>query len=126
MLDKARSRPDLLLLLSLVLVIVMYPTLDHGDFRKLTLGTLVFVPLILAAVRLAHRKGWVWPTVLLMAVTLLSGVGSTIYPIPILVGTKWGLLSLCLQLAWLCALRRRLRCDLVQFCEGDKRRDYRE
>jgi len=92
MLDKARSRPDLLLLLSLVLVIVMYPVLDHGDFRKLTLGTLVFVPLILATVRLAQRKGWVWPTVLLMAVTLLFGLASTIFPIPLLVGTKWGLL----------------------------------
>jgi hypothetical protein len=35
MLEKAHSRPDLLLLLSLVLVIVTYPVLDHGDVRRL-------------------------------------------------------------------------------------------
>jgi hypothetical protein len=92
MLDKAKSRPDLLLLLSLVLVILIYPLLDHGDFRKLILGAVMFVPLLLATVRLAERKGWVWPTVLLMVVTLIFGVASTVFPIPILVGTKWALL----------------------------------
>src|ERR1035437_5519934 len=94
MLDKANSRPDLLLLLSLMLVILSYPLLDHGDFRKLILGVLMFVPLLLAAVRLAERKGWVWPTVLLMAVTFIFGVVSTVFPIPILMGAKWALLVL--------------------------------
>src|SRR5271157_6482505 len=92
MLDKAQSRPDLLLLLSLVLVIVMYPLLDHGDFPKLILGVLMFVPLLLATVRLAERKGWVWPTALLMTVTFIFGVLSTFFPIPIIVGVKWALL----------------------------------
>ena len=33
MFDKAQSRPDLLLLLSLLLVILMYPMLDRDDCR---------------------------------------------------------------------------------------------
>jgi len=92
MLKRATSRPDLLLLLSLLLVIVMYPVLDHGDVRRMILGVLMFAPLLLATVRISERKGWVWPTVLLMAVTVLTGVVSTLFPMPTLVGLKWALL----------------------------------
>ena len=92
MLEKTKSRPDLLLLMSLVLVIVMYPLLDHGDVQRAILSGLMFVPLLLATVRLSERKGWVWPTVLLMAVTFLAGVVSTFFPHPTLVGLKWALL----------------------------------
>lgn len=93
MLNKAQSRPDLLLLLSLVLVIVVYPVLDHGDARRLILGVLMFVPLLLATVRLSERKGRVWSPVLLMAVTFLVAVVSTFFPLPALVGLKWALLT---------------------------------
>jgi hypothetical protein len=93
MLQKATSRPDLLLLLSLLLVIVMYPLLDHGDIRRAILGGLMFVPLLLATVRLSARKGWVWPTALLMVATFLTAVLSTFFlSVPALVGLKWALL----------------------------------
>lgn len=92
MLEKAQTRPDLLLLLSLVLVIVMYPVLDHGDVRRSILGVLMFAPLLLATVRLSERKGWVWPTALLMALTILAAVVSMIFPWPTLVALKWALL----------------------------------
>jgi Ion channel len=92
MLQKATSRPDLLLLLSLVLVIVMYPVLDHGDVRRAILGVLMFVPLLLSTVRLSERKGWVWPTGLLMAATFSTAVANTFFPHPSLEGLKWGLL----------------------------------
>jgi len=93
MLDKAQSRPDLLLLLSLLLVIVMYPVLDHGDVRRLILGGLMFVPILLATVRLSERKGWVWPTVTLMLGSVIFGVASTFFPNPALVGMKWAMLT---------------------------------
>ena len=80
MLQKATSRPDLLLLLSLLLVIVMYPVLDHGDVRRAILGVLMFVPLLLSTVRLSERKGWVWPTALLMAATFSDGGGEHVLP----------------------------------------------
>jgi Ion channel len=93
MLDKAKSRPDLLLLLSLLLVILVHPVLDHGDLRKLILGVLMFVPVALATVRLSQIKGRLWPMVLLMSVALFFGVASTLFPTPVLVGTKWALLA---------------------------------
>jgi|SRR5271165_214706 len=92
MLQKATSRPDLLLLLSLVLVIVVYPLLDHGDIRRAVLGVLMFVPLLLATIRLSEKKGWVWPTALLMAATFLTAVANTFFPHPTLEGLKWALL----------------------------------
>src|SRR5664279_494522 len=92
MLQKATSRPDLLLLLSLLLVILMYPVLDHGDVRRAILGALMFVPLLLSTVRLSERKGWVWPTALLMTATFLTAVANTFFPHPTLEGLKWSLL----------------------------------
>lgn len=99
MLQRATSRPDLLLLLSLVLVIVMYPLLDHGDARRLILGVLMFAPLLIATVRLAERKGWLWPTTLLMAATFLVAILSTFFPLPALLGLKWALLVIFFVLA---------------------------
>jgi Ion channel len=93
MLQKAQSRPDLLLLLSLLLVILIYPALDHGDFRRLLLGGLMFVPVILATVRLSKIRGWVLPSVLLMVAAFIFAAVSTFVPSPILVGTKWGFLA---------------------------------
>lgn len=52
MLQKATARFDLLLLLSLVLVIGIYPLLDHGDIRRAILGLLMFFPLLVATFRL--------------------------------------------------------------------------
>jgi len=93
MFEKAKSNPDLFLLLSLFFVIVMYPFLDHRDARRLILGLLMFVPILLATVRLSQRKGWVWPTVLLMAATFIIGAASAVFPIPILVGMKWAVMT---------------------------------
>ena len=94
MLDKTQSRPDLLLLLSLVLVIVMYPLLDHGDLRRLILGGLMFVPILLATMRLSKIKGWVWPSVLLMVAAVFFSVANEFFSTPILNGMKWGVLTL--------------------------------
>src|SRR5271166_1443765 len=93
MLDKAQSRPDLLLLLSLLLLILLYPVLDQGEVRRSILGVLLFVPVILATVRLSELRGRVWPSVLLMVAAFIFAVASTFVPSPVLVGTKWGLLA---------------------------------
>ncbi len=90
---KTPSQPDLLLLLSLLLVILMHPVLDHGVIRRLILGGLMFVPLLMATVRLSEIKGWVWPALLLMAVAFAFAAASTFYPGRTLVGIKWGLLA---------------------------------
>ena len=99
MLEKAQSRPDLLLLLSLLFLILMYPVLNHGDFRRILLGASMFTSILLATVRLARRKGWVWPTALLMVVTATVSVASNFVPTPTLIGARWALLTVFFGLA---------------------------
>ena len=99
MLEKAQSRPDLLLLLSLLFLILMYPVLNHGDFRRVLLGVSMFTSILLATVRLAKRQGWVWPTVLLMAATAIVSVTSIFVPYPAVIGARWALLTAFFALA---------------------------
>jgi hypothetical protein len=88
-----QQRPDLLLLLSLLAVVLLHPALDRGDFRRLTLGALTFVPVAIATFRLSGMKGWLWPSVSLMMGALISSVAEVIHPNPIVNGVKWALLT---------------------------------
>ena len=82
-----------MLLLSLVSIILVYPLLDHGELRRLLLGILMFVPIILASVRLSQIQGWMWPSGLLMTSVFVMGVISTVYPQPLWLAIKWGLMT---------------------------------
>jgi hypothetical protein len=90
---KLQSRPELFLLLSVLLVILIYPVLDHDGLRRLFLGVLMFVPVILATFRLSQTKGWVLPSVLLMSGASLLSFASTIFPSRTLTGMKWVVLA---------------------------------
>jgi hypothetical protein len=93
MLEKTYSRPDLFLLLSLLAVILMHPVLDHGGIRRLMLAALMFVPVIVATVRLAEAKQWVGPAVLLALGIIVASGASVIWANQALLITKWGLLA---------------------------------
>jgi Ion channel len=84
---------DLFLLLSLLLVILLYPFLDRGEVRRLILGGLMFAPLLLATVRMAQIKVLVFPTILLIGAVVVSTVASTLFPSRMSVGLKWGILA---------------------------------
>ena len=90
---KLQLRPDLLLLLSLLLVILLNPVLDHGRWRRLVLGALMFIPVILSTVRLAQIKERIGPAVLLMLGVLVFAVASNIFANPLLSGIHWGFLA---------------------------------
>src|SRR5215472_9489348 len=90
---KLQLRPDLLLLLSLLLVILLNPVLDHGDWRRLVLGALMFIPVILATVRLAQIKERIGPAVLLMLGVVVFSVASNIVASRVLHGIHWGFLA---------------------------------
>src|SRR6516225_12326385 len=90
---KLQLRPDLLLLLSLLLVILLNPVLDHGDWRRLLLGALVFIPVILSTVRLSQIRVRVWPAVLLMLGALVFAVASNTFANRVLDGIHWGFLA---------------------------------
>jgi hypothetical protein len=63
---KLQLRSDSLLLLSLLLVILLNPVLDHCDCRRLVLAALLFISVILSTVRLSQIRVRMWPVVLLM------------------------------------------------------------
>ena len=90
---KLQSRPDLFLLLSLLLVILIYPVLDHDGLRRLVLAVVMFVPVILATVRLSQTKGWVLPSILLMSSASLLSLASAFFPNRTLIGMKWAVLA---------------------------------
>jgi len=93
MLENAKKRPDLLLLLSLLLVILVFPALDQGVVRRAILGALMLLPIILASVRLSQIKGWVWPSLALLLAILFFSVAATFRPNQVVIATKWGLLA---------------------------------
>jgi hypothetical protein len=97
--EKKNTRPDLYLLLSLLMVILMHPVLNHGLLRKLVLGLLIFVPVILATVRLSQIKGWLWPTVPLALGAFILTTANTFFSSRALEGAKWALLTAFFGLA---------------------------
>lgn len=89
---KKQAQWDLLLLLSLLLVILSYPLLDRGTVQRVGL-VLVFLPVILATVKLSRVGAWVWPTTVLMSCALLCWLASVILQNHVLTGLKWALLA---------------------------------
>jgi hypothetical protein len=84
---------DLLLLLSLLLLILLYPVLDRGDVQRMLLGGVMFAPLILATIKVAQLKSLAWPAVLLMACAVVCAVLSIFFPYAIIFGLKWMMLA---------------------------------
>jgi hypothetical protein len=84
---------DLLLLLSLLLLILLYPMLDRGDVQRMLLGGLMFVPLLLATIKMVQIKSWVWPAVFLMACAVVCAILSIFFSNAIVVGLKWIILA---------------------------------
>jgi hypothetical protein len=71
----------------------MQPVLDHDDFRRLILGVLTFVPIILLTVRLSKIERCRRVSVLLMLAAFILSVASTISPHPALLIAKWIVLA---------------------------------
>src|ERR1700751_193639 len=90
---KLQSRPDLLLLLSLLLAIVLTPVLDRDGWRRLVLAGVTFIPVIISTVRLSQIKLWVWPSVLLMLVNMTFVIAGNTFRSRALTGIRWGFLA---------------------------------
>jgi hypothetical protein len=88
-----RIRPDRLLLLSLVLMILLHPILDHGTLRRLLMEVLIFVPVVLATLRLSQIKHRLWPTVFLMVAAMVVAILSDFTQGEAIITTKWALLA---------------------------------
>ncbi|HEX8798954.1 MAG TPA: potassium channel family protein [Terriglobales bacterium] len=88
-----RIRPDLLLLLSLVLMILLHPILDRSTLRRLLMEVLIFVPVVLATIRLSQIKRRLWPTVLLAAGAMILVVLQDFWQGTVIVTLKWAFLA---------------------------------
>jgi hypothetical protein len=54
---KLQSRPDLLLLLSLLMAILLTPVLDQSNWNRLVLSAVTLIPIVLSIIRLSQVKG---------------------------------------------------------------------
>ena len=90
---------DLFLLVSLLLLILMHPVLAQGRWPRLLLGILTFVPLIVATIRLAHRRDLIWPLVLLIASAMACAIGAFTSGSSTLFIIQWAILTIAFGLA---------------------------
>src|ERR1700741_1514771 len=90
---KLQSRPDLLLLLSLFVAILLTPVLNQDNWRRLMLAAVTFIPIVLSIVRLSQIKRWVRPSVLLALGNGGFVVAGNPFPNPTLTGIRWAFLA---------------------------------
>ena len=90
---KLQSRPDLFLLLSLLIAILLTPVLNQDNWRRLVLAAVTFIPIVLSIVRLSQIKRWVWPSVLLAVGNAVFVVAGNTFRSPTLTGIRWAFLA---------------------------------
>ena len=90
---RLQSRPDFLLLLSLLLAVLLTPALNQDNWRRLLLAAVTFIPIVLSIVRLSQIKRRVWPLVLLALGNVVFVVAGNTFPNPTLTGIRWGFLA---------------------------------
>jgi len=90
---KLQLRADLLLLLSLLLIILLNPLLDHGDWRRLLLTAFTVMPVTLATMQLWQIRKWMLSSMSLMLVYLILLVISFIFTNRLLSGIRFGFLA---------------------------------
>ena len=90
---KVHSRPDLLLLLSLLAAILLTPVLNQDNWRRLVLAAVTFIPIVLSIIRLSQIKRWVWPSVLLALGNAVFVVAGNTFSSPTLTGIRWAFLA---------------------------------
>jgi hypothetical protein len=96
--ERIEQRRAFLLLLSLVLVILMHPILDQGMFRRVILGFLTFVPLVLTTIKIYEKK-WVWPFVFLISGSVICAIAGAILSSGTLMALRWTLMTLAFGLS---------------------------
>jgi len=87
---KLQSRPDLFLLLSLLLAILLTPVLDRDGWPRFVLAGVTFIPVILSTVKLSQVKSWARPSVILMLVNVGFVVAGNTFVNRTLTGIRWG------------------------------------
>src|SRR5579863_7617122 len=90
---KVQLRPDLFLLLSLLLSILLTPVLDRDGWQRLVLAGVSFAPVILSTVTLSQMKSWAWPSMMLLLVNMAFVVAGNTFHSNALTGIRWVFLA---------------------------------
>src|ERR1700753_2458147 len=90
---KLQSRPDLFLLLSSLLAILLTPVLDRDGWRRLVLAGVTVIRVILFTGRLSQIRSRVWPLVSLMLLNMAFVVAGNTFRSRALTGIRWALLA---------------------------------
>jgi len=91
--SKFSSRPDLVLLVSLLMAILLTPVLNQGNWSRLVLAGVTFIPIVLSIFRLSQIKGWLWPSVLLALGNVVFVVAGNTFVSNTLTGIRWVILA---------------------------------
>ncbi|MGH7177369.1 MAG: ion channel, partial [Tepidisphaeraceae bacterium] len=78
-----RRHRDVLLLLSLLMLIVVYPSLDHGTARRIILSFLILLTLIQATAQVSRKRHRLWSSVVLLC-------GMAVFTVAFLITSKPG------------------------------------
>jgi len=93
------KHPELLLLLSLLLVIIIYPMLERTGLGRALVGFSIFIPLSFATVEMAQLKAWRWRSLLLMGCILALSIADAVTTHPIVTSAKWLLVAVFLVMS---------------------------
>lgn len=96
--DRPR-RPDLLLLLSLLVVISVYPILERTGLGRAIVGFAMFLPLAFATVEMAQLKGWRRRSVTFIGCIFALSVTDALTFHPIVTSVKWAAIAAFLVLS---------------------------
>ena len=87
------SRPDLMLLLSLLMAILLTPVLNGSNWSRLLLAGVTLLPIVLSILRLSQFKGWLWPSILLALGNVIFVVAGNTFGSRTLTGIRWEFLA---------------------------------
>jgi hypothetical protein len=92
--DADKPTQDLFLLFSMLSLILAHPLLDGVIWGRLALGVLTFVPLVIALIRMADRKGLVWPFAALIVAALGCAIAADSSGNQTLLAVQWALTAI--------------------------------
>src|SRR6201988_3459006 len=69
------------------------PVLSQGNWSRLVLAAVTFIPVVLSIIRLSQIKRWVWPSVVLALGNVIFVVAGNTFRSQTLTGIRWGFLA---------------------------------
>lgn len=96
---KKAGRPDFLLFLSLLFVILIYPILERTGLGRALVGFAIFLPLTFATIEMVQLKGWARRSLFLIACIFVLSVVDALTLHPMVTSIKWALVAVFLVLS---------------------------